>query len=47
MGKPAEVSLAAKSQAADVKDSRLKLPFMNKKDIFNTWGQLRFGATRI
>ena len=25
----------------------MKLLFMDKKDIFNTWGQIRFGATSL
>src|SRR5688500_14060810 len=47
MGKRAAVSSAAESQAADVKGFRLTLLFMDKNGIFNTWGQLRSGATRM
>ena len=47
LGKPVAFGSPAQSQAAGVKNSRLKVLFMDKKDIFNTWGQLRFGATRM
>ena len=47
MAKPTAASSAAEGQATEVKDSGLKLLFMDKKDIFNTWGQLHFGATRM
>ena len=47
IGKPVAFSSPTESQAAAVKDSHLKVLFMDKKDVFNTWGQLRFGATRM
>src|SRR4051812_13017409 len=51
IGKPGlgqvAVSPASDGQTAGNKDARLKLLFMDKKDIFNTWGQVRFGATRM
>src|SRR5215467_1669431 len=47
IGKRVAFSSPAEVQAAAVKDSHLKVLFMDKKDIFNTWGQLRFGATRM
>jgi hypothetical protein len=38
-------SSAANPQSAG--DARMKLLFMDRQDVWNTWGQIRFGATPI